>query len=715
MFHWHLTRFIAGNVLGPILAVAAAIATTASVVQFWASDLLFDSGRFAGKVTEVSRRDDVRSELTRAIVDQVLDHQPDLVGVRPLIEVAVQATLGSPAARPIIATAAEELHRAVFRADERNLVLDLTDALTLVQGAVRAYDPGLAARIPSVGAGSVDLGPRNLAVEAAAINERIREARWVLAAVAALLGAGALALMRSHRVAVLIYGLALAGCSLAVWLTLGVVAEYIGHAFRDRPALAVAAVGIWDAYTGQLAWWMWLQALAGVILAAFATGLATSEPAPARLRRLVDELLRWMDHRAARLVAGLLLVACGVALVVAPVTALRVTAQGAGLLVFYVGGAELFRALGFGARRQQARATTLRRRVAAYAPRAGAAVVLLGGLAAAGFVFYLNRDNLSASTAEARPDVTACNGSEALCERRLDQAVFAATHNSMSAAADRGWFFAFHQRGIKAQLEAGYRALLIDLYYGYATNAGVRSDPATTPEYARLVEEIGEEAVAAAEGLAQRFGPIPPGAAPALYLCHALCELGATSFDSTLRVLRRFLEDHPGEVIILFLQDYVDPFDVEAAFVRTGMIGYVYTLEPGAPMPTLGEMVQSDRRVLVLSENMGKVDRPAWYHDGFALVQDTGYTYRSVEEMDCALNRGTADSPLLLLNHWVARFPPRPTDAQRANSRDVLLDRVQRCETERGRVANLIAIDFFETGDTVTLVEELNRRSPTQR
>jgi hypothetical protein len=710
MVHWHLTRFVAGNVLGPLLTVAAAVATTLSVVQFWASDLIFDSDRFAGKVTEVSRREDVRSELTGVIVDQVLDQQPDLVGVRPLIEVAVHATLASPAVRPVITTAARELHRAVFRAGERNLILDLTDALTLVQAAVRAYDPDLAARIPAVGPGAVDLGARNIAVEAAAANERIREARWVLAALAALFGAGALALMRSHRVAVLLYGLALAGCALGVWLALGLAAEYIGHAFRDRPAVAVAAVGIWDAYTGQLAWWMWLQALAGVILAAFATGLATTEPAPARVRRLAAELLTLADHRPGRLLAGLFLVAYGVALVIAPATALRVTAQGVGLLVFYVGGAELFRALGLGVERRPAPQASPLRRAAAQAPRAGAAVLLVSGVAVAGVFFYLNRGNLGAGTAEARPDVSVCNGSEALCARRLNDVVFAATHNSMSAAADRGWYFAYHQRGIKAQLEAGFRAFLIDVYYGYATNNGVRSDPATTPDYARLVEEIGEEAIAAAEGLAQRFGPIPPRASPALYLCHGLCELGATSFDSTLRVLRRFLEDNPGEVVILFLQDYVDPFDVEAAFVRTGTIPYVVTLAPGEPLPTLGEMVRLDRRVLVLSENMGSVQRPAWYHDGFALVQDTGYVYRSVEAMDCALNRGAADHPLLLLNHWVAAFPPRPSDAQRANSRAVLLERVERCEAERGQVANLIAVDFFESGDTVAVVQELNRR-----
>ena len=65
-----------------------------------------------------------------------------------------------------------------------------------------------------------------------------------------------------------------------------------------------------------------------------------------------------------------------------------------------------------------------------------------------------------------------CNGATGLCDRRLDQVVFPATHNSYAAADQPGWHFAPQQHGIGRQLDDGIRALLVDIHFG------VR-DPAT--------------------------------------------------------------------------------------------------------------------------------------------------------------------------------------------------------------------------------------------
>lgn len=58
----------------------------------------------------------------------------------------------------------------------------------------------------------------------------------------------------------------------------------------------------------------------------------------------------------------------------------------------------------------------------------------------------------------------ACNGSRALCSRRLDQVAFAATHNSYAASDEPGWRFASQRHGIARQLRDGVRALLIDIH-----------------------------------------------------------------------------------------------------------------------------------------------------------------------------------------------------------------------------------------------------------
>lgn len=66
------------------------------------------------------------------------------------------------------------------------------------------------------------------------------------------------------------------------------------------------------------------------------------------------------------------------------------------------------------------------------------------------------------------------------------------------------------------------------------------------------------------------------------------------------------------------------------------------------------------------------------------------------------------DHPLFLLNHWVTTGIPIREAAAVINSRTELLDRVDQCEAERGRLPTILAVDFVETGDLIEVVDELN-------
>jgi len=70
----------------------------------------------------------------------------------------------------------------------------------------------------------------------------------------------------------------------------------------------------------------------------------------------------------------------------------------------------------------------------------------------------------------------ACNGDPALCDRRLDEVVFAGTHNAMGAAEVDGWLFPNQQRTIRRQLEDGIRALMIDVVAGVPVGDAVRTE-----------------------------------------------------------------------------------------------------------------------------------------------------------------------------------------------------------------------------------------------
>jgi hypothetical protein len=305
-----------------------------------------------------------------------------------------------------------------------------------------------------------------------------------------------------------------------------------------------------------------------------------------------------------------------------------------------------------------------------------------------------------------------CNGHRELCARRLDQVALAATHNSMAAAADPGWLFAQQQKGIASQLDHGIRGLLIDTHYGVRTPRGIATDlRAEGKTRAKLVAEVGEPFVRAAERLRGRIGFTGDGGDPELFLCHGACEVGATPMIPALEAIRDFAVRHPGEVIVLSIQDDISPEDTVDAFERSGLLPLVYKGPSGPPWPTLGELVESGRRVVVFGENdTGGVP---WYRPQFKLVQDTPFGFRSVDELkaraSCDPNRGPSDAALFLLNHWVDTPPAnKPTNAAKVNAYDVLLARARRCERERKRLPNLLAVDFYESGDLLRAADTLN-------
>jgi hypothetical protein len=334
----------------------------------------------------------------------------------------------------------------------------------------------------------------------------------------------------------------------------------------------------------------------------------------------------------------------------------------------------------------------------------------LGALAAAAFggVFITCQ---ALETAEGdidvQPEVTTCNGAEELCDRRLDEVAFLGTHNSMSAAAEPGWYFAEHYSSIGAQLEGGVRALLIDTWYGYDTGQGVRSADRNFVESKLPPGEFREEVIAAANRLAGTIGPVEAGDPLGTYLCHAFCELGATPLAQALRTINEFVEANPGEVVLHFIQDQNSAEDTAKAFIASGLVKHVYRPVQGETLPTLRTMIERDERVVVLSDNpTSGVD---WYvHAWDWFAQDTVYSFTSPARFTCQPNRGRDANPIFVLNHWITARFPSPTVAAEVNSYEALYSRARECEQERGRRLNVVVVDFVEVGDARLVVDALN-------
>jgi len=67
------------------------------------------------------------------------------------------------------------------------------------------------------------------------------------------------------------------------------------------------------------------------------------------------------------------------------------------------------------------------------------------------------------------------------------------------------------------------------------------------------------------------------------------------------------------------------------------------------------------------------------------------------------------DNSLFLLNNWVETAPaPKPRNADVVNSRRWLLRRARACARDRGLKPNLVAVDFYDSGDLFGAVDKLN-------
>jgi hypothetical protein len=349
----------------------------------------------------------------------------------------------------------------------------------------------------------------------------------------------------------------------------------------------------------------------------------------------------------------------------------------------------------------------------------GAAAAVLAALVTVGIISTFN------TTSRASPSLDECNGAARLCDKPLAKVAFPAAHNAMSGADIPEYLFASQNHRISRQLDDGVRALLIDTHYGIPADGGaVKTDlgKITSAERREYVKEIGQEAFDAALRIRDRLVTGGDGEHQ-IYLCHRFCELGAVPLDETLGEIRDFAVSHPNQVLAIVNEDYVSPADFVAAVKESGLDEYVYKGQIDGSSPTLGEMISSGHRVVLMAEN--KAGTAPWYRDGYGdVLQETPYRFKQASELTdpaglaktCEPNRGSPNNPLFLLNHWIDTSPaPKPSNAAKVNEYQALLARARECERRRGRIPNLIAVDFYATGDLFQVVEKLNglsERSP---
>ena len=730
---------------------------TLGVTSIWARVTVFDSARFAQRAEKILDSDGVRTKLADELTDAIVNSGPsNLASFRTVIRTSLDPIMQTPAFRSIFRRALATGHGYIFTKSGNTAVINLSEGLGVLSGSLQATNPDLANSIP---AGSsqllVKIGDNTRGLGLWRIAEKLTYAGIGLSIAAAFFALATIFLDSDRRRSVFALGISVAFGGIVMFATATVVPIIAGSYANDPDTQRayVAATQLFISDFRLLSIWI---IGAGVVLCAFSTAttphgsVVTVGSTITRLRNSVERFKP--KTQRGRIAHALLLMLGGLLVIIQRETVIPLVVILAGAVLAYVGSVQLLAIVG---RHSE---TTTRSLIASDIKKfrfnsavSRIAFVSLALLVVIGAGAWLSTSGARSKTAQ--NDQQKCNGSASLCNKPLNEVAFLGAHNAMSTAADPGWLFYEQSRSIPAQLNYGVRALLVKTHYGIPTTVNVTgANLVITDSLAELTvnpidrdDQYSEAQQAKARQL-QADIKVDPKLRD-VYLCHVYCEYGATKFTTALSYINQFLITNPDNVIMLFVGDYVSKADTEKALREAKVFDRVWDFDPSTRMPTLGQLINSKRNIVLLSEFSGAP--PSWNTRGYGVFQDTPYTFRedsalyspgspkytgtdtvtgpveaTVPAVDgsqtwtkdwaglpsCAPNRGSPSSPLFQINHWVTPAGSAPTvrQAKTVNAYDVLMPRVKDCMNQRGLFPSIIAVNFAETGDALRVVNELN-------
>ncbi len=681
------------SVVRTVLVASAFMLTTLSTLLFFAQDRLLDSDDFGQVAADALSEPAVNEYLSVEISDALIDQAPNLAVGGSLLADVTGSVLGSDAAGGIMAASVTDAHDAVFNEGADSFVLDVSDLVLSVDQTLQALAPSVAEELPDeMGDVAVRISSGEIFTQTFTIARRLQQLTAVIAVLAAAAMLALVVTGSSPWQGISTLGLTLGATGLfvlALEVTGGLVATSFFEAGRQREAVAAG----WQLVFGDLNAWGWSLVVGGAFLAGLAWAVSNLTKTYSIGQRALERLTQRPESRSGELVRLAVLGLVAVWGAVEPLSlaslAIRVVSFAAAIAVV----AEVVQLTGLDHRlaRVAPQQTDIRswRSISTHLALSSVTIAALAALAVA---------TLSADAPpSAAADATACNGHESLCDRRLDEVAIVGSHNSMSST-DTEFYLPNQTNTMLEQLDDGVRALLIDTWYARPAPDGlIVTDAAIDLDELDANTRAAVEASQGRSGLGERE----------VYLCHTVCEVGAVEAVDALRDIGRWLEANPREVLTIVVQDATAPEDTASIFDQADLVDHVHTQSIDEPFPTLAEMIEADRRLFVLvEEDGGSID---WLHPAFDFVQETPFSFSSVEDFSCAANRGDDDSPMFMINHFLT---PAFNGNRTINETAVVKPRLEQCRDERGLSPTIVAADFVEYGDLQVVVDELNGISP---
>ena len=287
------------------------------------------------------------------------------------------------------------------------------------------------------------------------------------------------------------------------------------------------------------------------------------------------------------------------------------------------------------------------------------------------------------ATVAPSPQTFLCNGHANLCDRAVDDILFATVHNAASTAADGVIFFPNHENSLEEALVAGYRGINVDI--GVCGNT--------------------------------------------IRLVHGVCALGYREIIPALSNIVSFLQENTNEVIIMPVQINNDV----GGAVTLQEIDNILQLVPGMKemlynhpndaisWPTLRELITADTRILFFVYNgercygaASTVSCPVGIHDWFQYTGESEFQFDTPDQLiddkpyACTITRGGSG---MLDFYGVNVFTTIPSqrNCELLNTQANLDSHLSSCSSVTGQmIVNLLIVDCWDVGDVISVVSTYN-------
>lgn len=213
-----------------------------------------------------------------------------------------------------------------------------------------------------------------------------------------------------------------------------------------------------------------------------------------------------------------------------------------------------------------------------------------------------------------------------------------------------------------------------------------------------------------------------------MYLCHTSCWLlNQGPLLLWLKDINNWMSGHPNEVVTLLLTNPTgaSPDIFRKAVERAGLGDKVYT-PPHRGMnmddwPTLQEMIDSKRRLVVFLDYGADQNRVPWLLDEFAYMWETPFSQTDPNFSQCRVDRPHPNTEtgnrFSLINHTLNLdllpgddevLVPDAILAEKTNSRESIMGQVRLCQAAHGKTPNVVLLDYVHKGNVMATQNELN-------